>query len=123
MPTKLALSAFIASLGVIPAAAQDTKVLTPQELFQRNVGTREQQENQFPPHKIIGNIYYVGTETLAAFLVTTPQDHILINTMYERTVPVIQKSVEHLGFKFTSRSFSEVMPTPTTWRATRWSSS
>jgi metallo-beta-lactamase class B len=101
MTTKLMLAAIIASLGVIPAAAQDTRVLTPQELFQRNVGTREQQENQFPPHKVIGNIYYVGTETLAAFLVTTPQGHILVNTMYERTVPVIQKSVEQLGFKFT----------------------
>jgi metallo-beta-lactamase class B len=101
MPTKLALVAVIASLGAIPAGAQDTRVLTPQELFQRNVGTREQQENQFPPHKVIGNIYYVGTETLAAFLVTTPQGHILVNTMYERTVPVIQKSVEQLGFKFT----------------------
>jgi metallo-beta-lactamase class B len=101
MTTKFMLAAIISGLGVIPAAAQDNRVLTPQELFQRNVGTREQQENQFPPHKIIGNIYYVGTETLAAFLVTTPQGHILINTMYERTVPVIQKSVEQLGFKFT----------------------
>jgi metallo-beta-lactamase class B len=101
MTTKLMLAAIIASLVVIPAGAQDNRVLTPQELFQRNVGTREQQENQFPPHKIIGNIYYVGTETLAAFLVTTPQGHILVNTMYERTVPVIQKSVEQLRFKFT----------------------
>jgi metallo-beta-lactamase class B len=101
MATKLMLAAIIASLGVIPVAAQDARILTPQELFQRNVGTREQQENQFPPHKIIGNIYYVGTETLAAFLVTTPQGHILVNTMYEQTVPVIQKSVEQLGFKFT----------------------
>ena len=101
MPAKLALVAVVAIFSVIPASAQDTRVLTPQELFQRNVGTREQQENQFPPHKVIGNIYYVGTETLAAFLVTTPQGHILVNTMYERTVPVIQKSVEQLGFKFT----------------------
>src|SRR5262249_22771807 len=100
MPTKLMVVTTLAILTVAPAAAQDTKVLTPQELFQRNVGTREQQENQFPPHKIIGNIYYVGTETLAAFLITTPQGHILVNTMYERTVPVIQKSVEQLGFKF-----------------------
>ena len=96
MPAKLALVAVVAIFSVIPASAQDTRVLTPQELFQRNVGTREQQENQFPPHKVIGNIYYVGTETLAAFLVTTPQGHILVNTMYERTVPVIQKSVEQL---------------------------
>src|SRR5262245_19731031 len=69
-------------------------------LFQRNIGGPEDQTTQFPPHKIIGNIYYVGTNSLAAFLVTTPQGHILINSTYERNVPTIQKSVEQLGFKF-----------------------
>jgi metallo-beta-lactamase class B len=85
----------------VHASAQAPKVWTPQELFQRNVGTREQQDKQFPPHKMIGNIYYVGTETLASFLIATPQGHILINSMYERNVPTIKKSVEDLGFKFT----------------------
>jgi metallo-beta-lactamase class B len=73
---------------------------TQQELFQRNVGTPQDQSTQFPPHKIIGNIYYVGTGSLASFLVVTPQGNILINSEYERNVPVIQKSVEQLGFKF-----------------------
>ena len=27
----------------------------------------------FPPHKVAGNIYYVGSKGLAAFLITTPQ--------------------------------------------------
>src|SRR5438105_1203285 len=80
--------------------AQTPKVWTPQELFQRNIGTREQQDKPFPPHKMIGNIYYVGTETLASFLIVTPQGHILVNSMYERNVPTIKKSVEDLGFKF-----------------------
>jgi metallo-beta-lactamase class B len=64
------------------------------------VGTTEQQNKQFPPHKIIGNVYYVGTETLASFLVTTPQGHILINTDYERNNGVIRDSVTKLGFRF-----------------------
>jgi metallo-beta-lactamase class B len=95
------LSLVIAGSAAISLAAQGAKVLTPQELFQRNIGTREQQDKQFPPHKMIGNIYYVGTETLASFLITTPQGHILVNSMYERNVPTIKKSVEDLGFKFT----------------------
>ena len=77
-----------------------TKVWTAQELFQRNVGTKEQQESQFPPHKIIGNIYYVGTHSLSSFLVATPEGNILINSTYERSVPVIRKSVTDLGFRF-----------------------
>src|SRR5262245_38227507 len=97
-------SNLVAVLLAVPSAlllAQSGKVLTPQELFQRNIGTREQQDQQFPPHKMIGNIYYVGTETLASFLITTPQGHIIVNSMYERNVPTIKKSVEDLGFKFT----------------------
>lgn len=53
----------------------------------------------FPAHKIIGNVYYVGSKDLATYLITTPQGHILINSGFERTVPLIQKSVEALGFK------------------------
>src|SRR5438477_8079923 len=73
---------------------------TQQQLFQRNIGGPDDQNTQFPPHKIIGNMYYVGTASLAAFLIVTPQGNILINSAYERTVPIIQKSIEQLGFKF-----------------------
>jgi metallo-beta-lactamase class B len=57
-------------------------------------------DKEFPAHKIIGNIYFVGSDTHSSFLITTPEGHILVNTMYERTVPWIRKSVENLGFKF-----------------------
>ena len=55
----------------------------------------------FPPHKVIGNVYFVGSAELASFLITTPQGDILINSDFETTVPVIRASVEKLGFKFT----------------------
>jgi metallo-beta-lactamase class B len=77
-----------------------TKVWTTRELFNRNIGTKEQQTKQFPPHKIIGNLYFVGTESLGSFLVVTPAGNILIDSTYEVNVPVIRKSVEDLGFKF-----------------------
>jgi metallo-beta-lactamase class B len=53
----------------------------------------------FPPHRIIGNVYYVGTNFLASYLITTNAGHILINPDYEESVPLIQQSVEKLGFK------------------------
>ncbi len=55
----------------------------------------------FPPHKIAGNLYYVGSKDLASYLITTPEGHILINSSLEESVPLIQASVEKLGFKFT----------------------
>ena len=61
--------------------------------------SREQQHAAFPPHKVADNIWYVGTESLASFLVTTPAGHILINSSYEANVPLILASVAKLGFK------------------------
>jgi metallo-beta-lactamase class B len=55
----------------------------------------------FPAHKITDNFYYVGTRELASFLITTPEGHILMNSNYEASVPLIRASVEKLGFKFT----------------------
>ena len=54
----------------------------------------------FPPHKVIGNIYYVGSATLASFLIPTPEGNILINSDFEETVPVIRSNIEKLGFRF-----------------------
>lgn len=53
----------------------------------------------FPAHNIVGNVYYVGSRDLASYLITTPEGHILINSGFEQTVPLIRKSVESLGFK------------------------
>jgi len=54
----------------------------------------------FPAFKIAGNLYYVGSQGLASYLVATPQGHILINSNLEASVPMIRESVEALGFKF-----------------------
>lgn len=54
----------------------------------------------FPPHKVMDNLYYVGTTQLGSFLLTTDEGHILLNSNYEASVPVIRAGVEALGFKF-----------------------
>ena len=54
----------------------------------------------FPPHKIIANVYYVGSKDLASYLITTPQGHILINSNVESSVTSIKQNVERLGFHF-----------------------
>lgn len=54
----------------------------------------------FPAFRIAGNLHYVGSRGLASYLITTPEGHILINSNLEASVPMIQKSVESLGFKF-----------------------
>jgi metallo-beta-lactamase class B len=62
---------------------------------------RSQDRVAFPAHKIIGNVHNVGTGTLNSYLITTPQGHILINTNFEETVPLLRASIEKLGFMLT----------------------
>jgi metallo-beta-lactamase class B len=83
-----------------PAVTIHGHTFTPRSILARNMGTPEDQGTPFPPHKIIGNIYYVGTRTLSSFLIVTPAGNILIDSTYERNVPGIEKSVAQLGFKF-----------------------
>jgi metallo-beta-lactamase class B len=54
----------------------------------------------FPPFRIAGNLYYVGSEDLASYLIVTPKGGILINSNLESSPPLIRKSVEALGFHF-----------------------
>lgn len=55
--------------------------------------------NPVPPVHIIGNIYYVGAKEVSSFLITTPQGHILIDSGFNETVPLIQANIKQLGFK------------------------
>lgn len=98
---KHLLTMALLSVSTIGVIAQDLPKLLPDDLFRRNIGTPEMLDKQFPPHKIIDNIYYIGTESLASFLITTDAGHILVNTDFERNVPTLKDSVEKLGFKFT----------------------
>jgi metallo-beta-lactamase class B len=83
-----------------PSVTVRGQTYTPRSILARNMGSEDDRVAQFPPHRIIGNIYYVGTKTLSSFLVATPEGNILIDSTYERNVPTIEKSVTQLGFKF-----------------------
>ena len=51
------------------------------------------------PFHIIGNVYYVGSEGLAAYLITTPQGAILLDGTMEANVPSIEANIKSLGIK------------------------
>ena len=84
--SRLRLVAALALLlaGLRPAFAQNSNWTEP-----------------FPPFRIAGNLYYIGSKGLASYLVTTRDGHILINSDLEANVPMLRASVEKLGFKFT----------------------
>ena len=80
------------SLGGI-AQAQTVKDLLAAMLVKWNAPTE--------PFKMIGNVYYVGTDGLASYLITSPQGHILVDTVMPESTSQIKANIEKLGFKIT----------------------
>lgn len=68
-------------------------------IAQPDDATRQAWNRPVKPFRVVGNIYYVGAEGVASYLVTTPQGHILMDSGFPETVPLIQDSVNQLGFK------------------------
>ena len=50
------------------------------------------------PFRIAGNLYYVGANDVASFLITGPEGHVLIDGGYPGTPPLIMASIAKLGF-------------------------
>src|SRR6186713_3253100 len=50
------------------------------------------------PFQIVGNIYYVGAQNIASYLIATPQGHILIDSGTTEMHDGIVSSIERLGF-------------------------
>ena len=50
------------------------------------------------PFRIAGNVYYVGSNDLAAYLIATPRGHLLLNGNLASSAPQIRQNVEALGF-------------------------
>jgi metallo-beta-lactamase class B len=91
---SLFITAFVAFLVVssFHAGAQG--------LFKKEVVARDVFVKPFPPFRIVGDLYYVGTYDLAVYLITTKEGNILINTGINDSAPAIRANIESLGFKF-----------------------
>jgi len=63
---------------------------------------RWQRMNQpVEPFRIADDLYYVGANSVTAFLIATPEGHILIDGGFDETVPLIRSGVAALGFEWT----------------------
>jgi metallo-beta-lactamase class B len=80
------LTFIVFALGAAVMAAQDA--------FQPDWNTPA------PPHRVIANVYYVGTSELAVFVVTTPRGHILVDAAFDQTVPLIKAGMKTLGLRY-----------------------
>jgi len=51
------------------------------------------------PFRIADNLYYVGTQGISVFLITTPKGHILVDGAMPTSPPLIEASIRKLGFE------------------------
>ena len=79
---SVVLAGTLLAVGSSPAVAQNPNWTRP-----------------FEGHRVIGNLYAVGTYDLAVFLVTGSEGHILVNTGLEDSTPLIRENIESLGFR------------------------
>ena len=87
-PTK---RRWLALLGVLSALAL---VLVGRWLNATKIGGQQPAE----PFRIAGNFYYVGANDVAAFLITGPEGHVVLDGGYPSTAPMIMASIAKLGF-------------------------
>jgi metallo-beta-lactamase class B len=74
------------------------------ELVAKSVEIRKQITDMSAPaepFKIMGNLYFVGVANGEAYLLTSPQGHILMGAAMENASERVQKNIESLGFKMT----------------------
>ena len=86
-------TAWVVSLSLIAFTSLAQKATEPQN-------TPADWSREYPPFRIAGNLYYVGTYDLACYLITTSQGNILINTGLAASASLIRANIETLGFRF-----------------------
>jgi metallo-beta-lactamase class B len=59
---------------------------------------RSRQAQAAEPFRIAGNFYYIGASSVAAFLITGPEGHVVLDGGYPGTAPMIMASIAKLGF-------------------------
>jgi metallo-beta-lactamase class B len=99
VPVKKIVVALIALMSLTIAAAE---AQTPKDLI---AALKVKWNTPTEPFKMIGNVYYVGTDGLASYLITSPQGHILVDTVMPEATSQIKASIEKLSFKVTDIKF------------------
>jgi metallo-beta-lactamase class B len=85
----------LAVLGVVTALALIALVVWVNEL---RPATKRGGQQPAEPFRIAGNFYYVGANDIAAFLITGPEGHVVLDAGYPSTAVMILASIAKLGF-------------------------
>lgn len=100
IPSALAFVVVMLLCRPVLSRGQDPEELAKDPVLFLNTAQKILKWNEpAEPTKIVGPVYFVGTQGLASYLITTPEGHILLNTAMPAAGPMIAESVRKLGFK------------------------
>jgi len=80
-------------------------LLTPAGFAVQNTNVPGPWTKAIQPFRIVENVYYVGTEDLASYLVTSSQGHALIDSGVAANAETIAAAIQKLGFKLADIKF------------------
>ncbi|WP_033925959.1 subclass B3 metallo-beta-lactamase [Sphingomonas sp. 35-24ZXX] len=104
---RIIIAAMFAAIGAgcagaqpVPASrlATDAQIDAAQAAPVEGFAKEGRWNEPFAPFTIAGNLHYVGTATVSAFLITTPDGHVLIDGVLAQSVPQIIGNIKALGF-------------------------
>ena len=94
--------------NIFPLAMPETRRIAPASiavvalasvsLFAQETARVRIPQKPFASFRVIGTIHYVGSTNAGAFLISTPEGHILLDTGYPKTEAWVRTSIEQLGF-------------------------
>jgi metallo-beta-lactamase class B len=95
------VAAFMLCLPAVMAAQNPVQNRPKNPAFsdEARAGLHGASSQSIEPFKLVGNIYYVGAQNIAASLITTPEGHILIDTGTIEMAPIVAANIQKLGFK------------------------
>jgi metallo-beta-lactamase class B len=81
--------------------ASDQEILAAEQAAAPDWVTENEWNVPMEPFTIIGNVHYVGTKTISAWLITSPKGHVLMDGVVPQSAPQIAANVAKLGYKIT----------------------
>lgn len=91
------LAAGLAATGVA-GLATDADIDAAEKAPLPQIAVNGDWNTPYEPFRVIGNLYYVGTAGVSAWLITTPKGHIVIDGIVPQSAPQIIGNIRKLGF-------------------------
>ena len=84
-----------AAMPLSADAAIDAAERAPVSGLAKNMGWND----PYQPFTVYGNIHYVGTRTVSAWLITDPKGHVVIDGVMPQSAPQIAHNIQALGYR------------------------